>query len=298
MKLKYLFIVGLLFAICTGAFAQKKVVAIWLAEDEDGVLNKGRKMQMSTKLRQEINETMYGFQAVMREATLKDKEIGYTQSGATRNEGRAGDELLADYYISPHVYAVGEGVVYIVVDILTPREEVLVTGDQDDVLLSNIAESFSNLALEVLNRLIEKIGTEAIVQNYVEFQNLRLQVQTVNAGTANWETADRLCNEMDIDGGGWRLPTEDEMSQILRHPDAVAKLHITVGDTFWTSTNGSINNTKKTVKADKLEESGSVVNVKSSSTYKDDINKIIKYNPVSVSSSVNASYKVRAVRKY
>lgn len=298
MKFKYLFIVGLLFAICTGAFAQKKVVAIWLAEDEDGILNKGRKMQMSTKLRQEINETMYGFQAVMRQETLKEKELAYTQAGNTNGEGRSGMELLADYYLSPHVYAVGDDVVYIVVDILTPKEEVLVTGDQDDIRLSNITEAFSNLALEVLNRLIEKIGTESIVQNYVEFPNLRLQVQTVDAGTCDWATANRLCGEMDISGGRWRLPTESEMSQILRQPDAATKLHITLNDSFWTSTDGDRPNFKKTVQATALQESGSVVNVKSSSSYKDDINKITKYNPVSTSSYTGSSYKVRAVRKY
>lgn len=299
MKFKYLFIVGLLFAICTGCFAQKKVVAIWLAEDEDGVLNKGRKMQMSTKLRQEINETMYGFQAVMRQASLKEKELAYTQAGNTDGEGRSGMELLADYYLSPHVYAVGDDVVYIVVDILTPREEVLVTGDQDDVHLSNISEAFSNLALEVLNRLVEKIGTEAIVQNYVEFSNLRLQVQTVDAGTCDWATANRLCSEMDVSGRGWRLPTEAEMSQILRQPEAVTKLHITVDDSFWTSTDGDRPDSKKTVKAARLNEGESVVNIKSSTTYKNDINKITKYNPVSVSSYMKSPYyKVRAVRKY
>ncbi|MCM1555864.1 MAG: DUF1566 domain-containing protein [Bacteroides sp.] len=301
MKTRYLFIIGLLFAICTGAFAQKKVVAIWLAEDEDGILNKGRKMQMSTKLRQEINETLYGFQAVMRQETLKEKELAYTQAGNTREEGRAGNELLADYYLSPHVYAVGDGVAYIVVDILTPREEVIVTGDQDDVPLYNITEAFSNLALEVLNRLIEKMGTEAIVENYVRFPNLGLEVQTVDAGTCDWETARQLCEEMELSGRGWRLPTEAEMTQILRQPEAATKLHINTGDSFWTSTDGDGDRqkTKKTVKANALQESGSVVNVKSSSSYKDDINKIRRYNPVSTSSYMSSPYyKVRAVRKY
>lgn len=300
MKFKYLFIVGLLFSLCAGAVAQTKVIAIWLPEDEDGILNTGRKKQMVAKLQQEINETMYGFQAVLREGSSKEKEHAYTQGGNTQGETRSGMERLADYYINPQVYAVGDNKAYIVVDILTPEDvAVLVTADQDDVPIENLSAAFSNLGLEALNRLRKKIGTQTIVDAYIKIPRLRLQVQTVDIGAGDWATAKRLCEEIDIDGRGWRLPTEYEMSQILQDPDAPTKLHITLNETYWTSTDGDRPNFKKTVQVTRaaIDDGSDIVN-RSSSSYTNDINEIRQYKPVPASNYIGASYKVRAVRKY
>ncbi|MBD5396765.1 DUF1566 domain-containing protein [bacterium] len=299
MKFKYLFIVGLLFAICTGAFAQK-VIIIWMPQDEDGVLKTGRKIQMVSKLQQEINETMYGFQAVLRKDDGVEGDIAYSQSGSTEKEYRSGNERLGDYILSPQVYQVDDGVFYLVVNILTPRKEVLITADQDDVSSEKLSAAFSNLGLEALNRLRKKIGTQTIVDAYIKIPRLRLLVQTVDIGAGDWATAKRLCEEIDIDGKGWRLPTEYEMNQILQDPDAPTKLHITLNETYWTSTDGDRPNFKKTVQATRAaidDGSDDIVN-KSSKSYIDDINEIRQYKPVPASSYTGSSYKVRAVRKY
>lgn len=300
MKFRCLSVVSLLFSLCAGVFAQNKVIAILSPQDKDGFFqHEGRKMQMLSKLKQEINETMYGFQAVVSEDEDVDKYIAHTQSGNTRGELRSGDEPIADYILSSKIFAIDDGVIYIMAEIFTPRKELLITADRDDVSKGMLSAEFSNLGLEALNRLRKKIGTQTIVDAYIKIPRLRLQVQTVDIGAGDWATAKRLCEEIDIDGRGWRLPTEYEMSQILQDPDAPTKLHITLNETYWTSTDGDRPNFKKTVQVTRaaIDDGSDMVN-RSSSSYTNDINEIRQYKPVPASNYIGASYKVRAVRKY
>lgn len=299
MKFKYLLLLGLLLAGSTECFAQKKV-AIWKPFDNEGVLNDGIKHLMADRAAQAISETMYGYEAFVREEGDRgDHEVAYTQQGNTKTELRSGMEEASDYYLNAHIYKIEDGVVSIKMQLIaSENKKVLVTAIRDYVEVSParvLLEEFKDASLDVVNRLIAIEGRESVVKNYWEIPDLRLQVQTVDAGTANTiADAEKLCDEIAVSRGEnkWRLPTENEMMRIFRDPEAPIKLHIEAGESYMTSTRSGAYIQIVTAKV--LDKKGSFLDTES----KDTRVNIKQFSPSSEPRYEGRPYKVRAVRNY
>ena len=63
-----------------------------------------------------------------------------------------------------------------------------------------------------------------------------------NGGTikfTNWKDAIKYCNELPLDGGGWRLPNKDELLSIVNYaksnPAISDTFQYTISNAYWTS---------------------------------------------------------------